>query len=504
MWTVLAVAMGLGFIVASVVYQQGGWLFVESDWFLIDHLSERPFLSKVICPHSHDAGMYQARELSHVLEFIDAHFIYWSVTRKMPHFYSVTNFALLFALSLAFWRNITKYLNTDPVIGLLLLGMFWTTPCIFLSGVYMRAAKQGAAVVLFLLVWLIVRKSARHARTESGGAGAAADGLGFKVSLWGQTFLLGLMLCWMDRQGFFLAAVIVVSVVAFGVGPHLPHRAVYLTALLAALGVHSVYNYEIGPVLIRRLTGFEVSFEYQKLPLGELRPEHLWQGTMLLLDNFRYFFGNVTRGLAVFLLGGMIWLYARARAPSLPPRNGRLSLESKGFFGLLLILWLVLIIVMNTLMVLRHEALYWEELRAYSYWIPTTVLVLIAVTFAVHLFTQASLVPLRVSRLLLAAAMFSNLTSLPEHNLITRGGHMEGIIAGAPHLLSAIKAIYESPPGPVPVGTYDTAASSRYEDAAHLIKDPLIHPNVSADEFVNSSNFYNWLRSTRNLDFKQW
>src|SRR5690349_21861499 len=113
-WTVLVIVMLLGFIIASVIYQEGGWLFGEADWFLIDHLSDRSFFSKVICPHSHDAGQYQAREFSHVLEYIDAHFIYWSVTQKMPHFYSVMNFVLLFIISLAFWRNVTKYLKMDP------------------------------------------------------------------------------------------------------------------------------------------------------------------------------------------------------------------------------------------------------------------------------------------------------------------------------------------------------------------------------------------------------
>jgi hypothetical protein len=247
-----------------------------------------------------------------------------------------------------------------------------------------------------------------------------------------------------------------------------------------------------------------VSFDYQKLLLDDLRPVHVWRGTVLLLNNFRFFFGNMPGALAAFVLGGMIWLYGTARTPFLPSRDGRRPLESKGFLGLLLIVGLGLIIVMNTLMVCRDEPVYWDELRAYSYWIPTSVLTLLAVTFAVHLVIRASLVPLRVLRLLLAAIMLSNASSLPEHNLIHRGGHMLGIIGGAPLLLSAIKAIYERPPGPHPVGGYDTAASSRYEDRAHFLGDPLIDPRVTINEFVNSSNFYYWLRSTRNLDFKQW
>src|SRR6266545_2786929 len=125
LWTVTAALIPLGFIAASVIYQKGAWLQYEADLFLVDHLSERAFLSKVISPHIHDAEMYQAREFSHVLEYLDAHFIYWCVTHKLPHFYSIMNYVLLFIISLGFWWNATKHLKLDPMIGLFLLGMFW-------------------------------------------------------------------------------------------------------------------------------------------------------------------------------------------------------------------------------------------------------------------------------------------------------------------------------------------------------------------------------------------
>src|SRR6266545_2049132 len=125
LWTAAAVLVGLGFIAASVIYQKGAWLQYEADLFLVDHLGERTFLSKVISPHIHDAEMYQAREFSHVLEYLDAHFIYWCVTHKLPHFYSIMNYVLLFIISLGFWWNATKHLKLDPMIGLFLLGMFW-------------------------------------------------------------------------------------------------------------------------------------------------------------------------------------------------------------------------------------------------------------------------------------------------------------------------------------------------------------------------------------------
>ncbi len=270
LWTAAAVFVALGFIAASVIYQKGAWLQYEADLFLVDHLGERTFLSKVISPHIHDAEMYQAREFSHVLEYVDAHFIYWCVTHKLPHFYSIMNYALLFIISLGFWWNATKYLKLDPLIALLLLGMFWSTPCIFMSGVYIRDAKQGTAFMVFFLVCLMVKRIAAVPRPGLGKVPAGRIGQGAQAILWLQTFLLGLALCWMDRQGFFLVAAIALTLVFSWFGPSVPYRGVFLTALAAALVVHSIYAYVIAPPLIERLTGFKVSFEYQKFPLDKL------------------------------------------------------------------------------------------------------------------------------------------------------------------------------------------------------------------------------------------
>src|SRR5688572_29532629 len=99
-WTIVLVLMLIVVVFASVKVQKGGWLGGEADMFLVDHLNpDRPFLSKILAPHSHDASQYQARELSHLFENFDARFINWSVKRKMPHFLSIMSFVFLTALS---------------------------------------------------------------------------------------------------------------------------------------------------------------------------------------------------------------------------------------------------------------------------------------------------------------------------------------------------------------------------------------------------------------------
>jgi len=506
LWTAAAVLVALGFIAASVIYQKGSWLQYEADLFLVDHLGERTFLSKVISPHIHDAEMYQARELSHVLEYIDARFIYWCVTHKLPHFYSIINYVLLFMISLGFWWNATRHLKLDPMISLFLVGMFWSTPCIFMSGVYIRDAKQGTAVLVFFLVCLMIKRIAAVTSASSGTLPTIRRSKGAQAILWLQTFLLGLGACWTDRQGFFLVAAIALTLVCSWAGPSVPYRGVFLTALAAALLAHSIYGYAIAPPLIERLTGFKVSFEYQKFPWDKLFQNfffHFWKGFSLFLDSFRYFFANVPRGVAIFVVLGIIWLHARKGSPTAPPESTRFAWLRQHYFGLLVALWVGLIIMMNVLMVLRHEAVSWSEVRAFYYWIPATVLALVGVAFAAHVFIKRSIVPLWMSRLFLAAAFLGNLTSLPEHHSVIRSGHLTGYMSAAPFLLTAIKDLYENPPGSTPMGKFDTIASSRNQQHNRLLKDPLDYREMTPEEFVSTSTFYNWLRSKRNLEFRQ-
>jgi hypothetical protein len=501
LWTVAAVLVPLAFIAASVIYQKGAWLQYEADLFLVDHLGDRSFLSKVISPHIHDAEMYQARELSHVLEYIDARFIYWCVTQRVPHFYSIVNYALLFIISLGFWWNATRHLKLDAMITLLLIGMFWSAPCIFMSGVYIRDAKQGAAFMVFFLLCLMAKRIASAYVGASTTPNKPWEGV-----LWLQAFLLSLGLCWMDRQGFFLVAAIALTLALSFIGPPVPYRGIFLTALGAALLAHSIYGYAIAPPLIEKLTGFKVSFGYQKLPLGQSLPNLLvsiWKGFALFVDAFRYFLGNVPRGIAVFLVLGIIWFHGKRSIPTAGPEGTRFGWVRRYYFGVLVGLCVALIVGMNFVMVIRHEAVSWMEVRAFYYWIPTTVLVLIGLAFTAQLFIKRALVPLWLARLFLVAAVMGNLTSLPDHHFVIRMGHLSGYMNAAPFLLTAIKDLYENAPGPTPVGKFDTIASSRNEQQTRLLKDPLDYREMTPEEFVSSSTFYNWLRSKRNLEFRQ-
>lgn len=491
LWTIVLLLMLAGFIVASVKAQKGGWLGGEADMFLVDHLNpDRSFISKILSPHSHDASQYQGRELSHFFEYFDAQFINWSVKRKMPHFLSIMSFLFLVILSVVHWRYVAKYLRLDPVVALMLIALFWTAPTVFYSGTYIRVAKQGASLLLLLLSWHVISRLA-YPKPSSSPITTAL--------IWVQAFLLSLAMCWMDRQGYFLLAVLIVTLLAFWLGPKVPYRWIFISAMIAGLLAHTIYSRYIGPDLIRQHTGFAVSFQYQKLPWDKFFQSFftfMWQGLVLMGNNFRYYFANLTGGLTLFVWAAMAWLFSRAR----PQGESQL----KSFFGLLFLGWLAMLILMNALMVLRHEPLIWPDVRTHYYWIPTTVIVMLGCTLAAHVLQQRFGWPPWLMRLILAACVVSNISALPEHDRIARTGHLQGYIGAAPHLLKALEELGNTPEVAQPKQKFDAHKLSRIEgDFTAILKNPLAERDLTVEKFVFSSHFYNYLRSRRDLEFRQ-
>ncbi len=109
-----------------------------------------------------------------------------------------------------------------------------------------------------------------------------------------------------------------------------------------------------------------------------------------------------------------------------------------------------------------------------------------------------------IPRVTLAAFLISNISALPEHYRIARTGHLQGYMAAAPYLLKAIKELNNTPEAAPSGKKFDAKKlANSGGDWTAILKNPLEHPNMSANEFVFSSHFYNFLRSQRNLDFRQ-
>jgi hypothetical protein len=512
LWTVAVVAIIAAFVAGSIIWHNGSFLLPESDLFLVDHNDpDRSFVSKVLSPHVHDAGLYQGRELSHVLEFLDAQFIDWCVRLGLPHFYSIVTYVLLVSLSLLHWHFATTRLGLDRLSCALLLGLFWTSPCIFFSGQFLRDAKQGAALLLFLLIWFLFLKLGIPADPSE--RKTSEKSVWRNLSLVAPAFLLGLALCFMDRQGFFLTGIAAVSLLVLGL---FPVRSSYLkvaAALIAPLLLHTLYTRAVAPWLIYSVNGFTVSFEYQRLPWDKLflHPAgYFQQGATLLVNHFRYFLGNMGEEAQLPVLivwGAMVMLFYKAGGTR--PGKGYWWL-SGGRWGALFLFWVVALIGLYTLMVLRHYVLVWPDIRTHYYWIPTITLILLACTFCVHQLNQRvrpawSWAP----NCVLAVALLANLKTIPEHHRIKANGHLQGYIELAPHLLRELRSLPAGQPALSGAVKFDTKKSVMIDtdlsadNRRQTLDNALANKTLTPDQFVASSHYYNFVRSRRNLPFRQ-
>jgi hypothetical protein len=66
-------AAAVGFVLAPFFYWRGGLLETEATQFIPHYLDARPLLQKVFDPRTNDFGAYQARELSYLLDWVNAH-----------------------------------------------------------------------------------------------------------------------------------------------------------------------------------------------------------------------------------------------------------------------------------------------------------------------------------------------------------------------------------------------------------------------------------------------
>ena len=486
LWNLIPVVISCSFIVCSIYAWKGGYLHNETDAFLVSHLSDRSMIEKVLCPHLDSARFYQARELSHLFENIDAHFILWSVDHGFPHFLSIVTYLLLTILSIGFWRFMVDWLGMKKVDAVLLLTLFWTTPCIFLSGPYFRDAKQLTTVFLFFLIFLILKRVFGNLKSMS-----ADLNVGVKKypgsRLWILTFFLALAACWSDRQGFFLTAAILLIMMFAGLWFKGGRFWIAVTALMAALVLHSIWNYYIGPLLIRHVNDVVVSFEYQKPQWNEFfnNPSiHLWRGLILMTNTLKSMLGNVSSSfciLFVFIAGYTLSRISGTKYPTV----------------IFLMLLIVLLSVMNTFMIMRLPQLVYPSMLTTYYVLPATVLFFTVLMVSVCQALKYNLISRSALRLSIIMIIALNLANLPGQLEMARNydSGMRGRVEHSRYLLDAIGNLHDMPESGIKK-TVPFNYKLVFKNTQFLL-NPLETDRNSIRSFVLSSAFFNWLMYRR-------
>ena len=369
--TIIAAALMTACFVAG---EGGGYVHMESTAFLrVYNDRSRPMVNILFDPLVTDWNAYQARELSYLVDCLDARFIYFCARLGLTHFYSLS--ALLIILLCVIIQQ--YYLEKDfpalpPWLCSALSLAFAAAPACR-SYVFFRSAKPltalAATAICFGAWHLFVRRD-----LKSGGRDAWA-------MLATALFLAPLA----DRQGAFLTACFAglcgCALVAAAFEPARNFFRVSEPALLklriagaasgGAMLFATLYNLYLAPAIIRLLNGYDPSFEYQNIGGGGVF--NFQNGGLFLLDNLGFFFiricGTVAfcGGLLLLIVWGVFWFKRVKREP----RQFPAALLTAGCVAAMLLC--------SNLMTFRHHLMLRDDVIHGAYFLPmAAVLVFLA------------------------------------------------------------------------------------------------------------------------------
>lgn len=425
----LAAALVFCWACASAWLLRGGVKHPEADTYLPYHLSAGPLFQKLFDSRVLDGNMFQARELSYLFDHWDCAVIAWSAHAGFPHFMSATFLLFTLALVLCVWWFCRRDLRLGVFPTAALTALFLTAPCVLLSGSYFRSAKIGAALCTVLFAIALFRYARNPGRTFRRAAAAC---------VW--LLALGFVAMRFDRQAVFMLGMALFGLLVWAVASRDGRALVPGLPILAALAADAAYNFGLAPRLTWAANGYWPNYDYQALPLGDFLGHigrYLSDGFGLAADTMRFFAGNLPRACALLLFGGACWAHwasRRLRPAEGQPRCAMLIPFAPVLIGLGLF---ALAVLLNALMVCRHSALLWEDVRRSYYWLPLTALWLVFAAVTLQRVQEAALVPRYVLNAALCLLVIGNLAAIPKHVDVLRHGHIGGDLSAC--LLKALR-----------------------------------------------------------------
>jgi hypothetical protein len=360
-----------------------GFIHPESCAFLPHYLSDRPLLEKLYDARVTELGLYAARELALLFDWIDCQFIGWSVAQGRPHFFSICHHGWMLLAGLLLAR-VCRALGSRRVEALGWTLLMWTGPSAMLHTSYFRNAKPAllCCALACLLVWLGSRE---------------------KAASWLRTLLFGLLALLMpfcDKQGLVFLAGAVLFLGLF-------RQWRLLGAALAAFGIAYMYQGWIGPALVRHFNGYELDLSYASLG-GTLRSalanpaqsiQSLLVTPLMALDSYRFVLGAMPVGIALASVVIVVSAQRNRRASAL------LWLWALGS-------WFLMQLVSPWLFSTEHRRFYYP-LAFGAVWLPWVVT-------AVNQAAWRRWLPV-----LIAIALVSNVFALQDHRSFMRNGYFE-------------------------------------------------------------------------------
>ncbi|MBQ9087603.1 MAG: hypothetical protein IJY46_02360 [Lentisphaeria bacterium] len=275
----------------------------EANCFLVVYNSEKiPLWKLIFDPLRTDWQCYQARELSYLIDALDARFIFFCINKlKMAHFYSLS--AVIFALAGAVYLfSKTRKLYPGAKNFIYLLPPLLYTLVNLDSISFFRSSKPAAAfgtTVIFFYFAELLKHPDKYSR--------------FRPHWY--AILTILLLPYVDRMGFFVTAVtaagtiLLLALAATPKGKYFQLDEYHLFALrymtvaaTASTFLSVLYNFYLAPWIINEISGYYPSFAFQRLPRGSFI--NIKAGALFLVENVGHTFTSLKFTLAT--LSGII------------------------------------------------------------------------------------------------------------------------------------------------------------------------------------------------------
>jgi hypothetical protein len=408
-------------IARAITFWGRGIIDSEGAAFILNYLADRPLLSLIFDPRTNDWGAYQARELSYLVDLIDARVFAALLHSGVLVFIPLSGVLGLMAFATVYLLGSRKVFRLDALSASLLLSLFLS--CIVVqasTAIFYRSSKillAIASIAFFFQICFLLQE--RHPRPRpSRGALAAALLLGVSMSL-----------C--DRQGFYYLVATTVALSAWWVSgsttsEHVAaQRRRVVVTLLCAIAAATLYNNVIAPRLILRTNKYWPDFAYQQLPVSLAFPPWVILGKAFAMFRAQvsYLAGNLPF-VVVVLMAGVGYFAARwewrssadrglARVRLAIPEDHRNSAGSAISAVVLLLITLVTggsLVILLAMMILRHPPVY--DIPDHSMWYYTLtvqVVLLFLGTLYVAVLTRGAPRTTQAIRLVLLLMIANNL-----------------------------------------------------------------------------------------------
>ena len=330
-------------LLLALIAHCGGYLHWESSAFILNYTSERPFLNILFDPDKNDWGFYQCRELSYVLDYIDAHIVLFLLKNKLTWFVSPTSIILMvFCIWLQQYAGRRLYPKL-PSCFFTLHAIAMALLPFFTENIFYRTSKILVAASLGVLVF-----------------GTALSHLK-RPGILGNIKTLtiaALVAVLSDRQGVYFVAAFTGILAIEQLFHPVSYRSLILKVCIIAVLVSIIANVFIVPIFIESLNGYFPDFSYQTN--FSLQSSFIIDGFKFTMANLGNVFTGINFPFLAIIFGVILSLLFAF-----------LLRKQKHISPFLFVETTIVVIVCSGLMTSRHAALLDEDVIFSGYFMPS-------------------------------------------------------------------------------------------------------------------------------------